>query len=177
MASTLSSFTLILYIVVLSALNRPSSSDTAALVNQICSQARSYGICHRFFWNRVNSPTTDIITLNHIALDESLSLIESTHKLVQMLKAREHDKNIKNLYSICDSSYEILTDQLVSANSAFGAGDFRNMVFYTEQCDRFVSDCERIIGSQVARLSERNMKASVFISISLSAAEILNGDH
>lgn len=73
-----------------------------------------------------------------------------------MLKARERDKNVQNLYSVCESAYGILTDQLVSANSAFKVGDFRNMVFYIEKCDGFVSDCERVIGSQVARLNEMN---------------------
>ncbi|XP_073014620.1 uncharacterized protein [Primulina eburnea] len=178
MASILSSFTFLSIVVVLSVLIRPSSCDSEQLINKICIRSFDFQMCHRFFRNRVYSPSMDMKGLCYIVLGKSITLIESTHTVIQILKAREPDKDIRNRYQICESNYKVLTYQLENAASAFGRGDYRSMFFNISQCDGLVSDCEIAIGSQAAqKLIKRNMKAREWISMSLAASGFLNAGH
>ncbi|KAI3455169.1 hypothetical protein Pfo_011832 [Paulownia fortunei] len=155
-----------------------STSDgaTQALINQICRETDDFNFCRDVFNKHLYRDVTDIKGLTQIALTQTLIYATDTRIFIQKSEAKETNKNIKNLYKICETGYGIVMDEFEDASLAFAIGDYRSVVFDVEKCDRFVSDCQFVLGSKVAPLSVKNLHAKVLIRMALVSAGLIGAD-
>ncbi|KAI3463497.1 hypothetical protein Pfo_020160 [Paulownia fortunei] len=150
-----------------------SGGDTQALINQICRATDDFYFCRDVFNKHLYTPTTDIKGLTQIAITQTLIYTTNTHIFIAKAKAAEKNKDIQNLYKICEIGYGILLDQFTDANLDFAKGDYRSMIFHVSKCERFVSDCQFVLGSKVPQLSHQNLQNRVLVRMSLVSGQLI----
>ncbi|KAG8379592.1 hypothetical protein BUALT_Bualt07G0104900 [Buddleja alternifolia] len=167
-----STFVSLMPMVILFLLIPHSMGDTQALINNICRQTDDFKFCRYVFSKHVN-PNTNPIGLTRIALSVTLQYASSTLTFLQRSQAAEKDKNVKNLFTICEEGYQELINEFKDANSALARSDYSSAVFDVEKCDRFVNDCESVLGSTVAKLSVKNSHAGVLVKMAFVSSGLL----
>ncbi|KAL7105900.1 hypothetical protein ACP275_07G075700 [Erythranthe tilingii] len=153
----------------------PSSSvgDTQALITKICLQTDNFSFCRGVFVAHLYTPQLDIKGLTQIALTQTLAYASNTRTFIERAKDAERDPNTKNLYKICESGYGILLDQFSNANLDFAKGDYKSMNFLVGKCERFVNDCQNVLGSSVPQLSKQNLENRVLVKMSLVSGQLI----
>ncbi|CAA0811218.1 Unknown protein [Striga hermonthica] len=129
-----------------------NSGDTQSLIGQICRQTSDSSFCRSFFNQHLYTPNTDIKGLAQIAVTQTL--IYATNTKIFILKAIESEKDpeLKSFYTICKEGYGNLVNEFTSANFDFGKGDYDCMVFHVRNCERFVTDCQNVLGNRARQL-------------------------
>ncbi|XP_075515585.1 cell wall / vacuolar inhibitor of fructosidase 2-like [Primulina tabacum] len=152
-----------------------SSGDTQGLIRKICQGTDDFKYCVHVFNKNLYSPTLDIKGLCQIAITQTLSYATDTRIFISKVKQEQKNTTTKNLLVVCEEGYGLLGDEFVNANLAFGRGDYRNMLFYEDKCDRFVSDCQFVIGSRVSNLDVMNAHMRVLVRMSQVSGELITG--
>ncbi|XP_073041791.1 uncharacterized protein [Primulina eburnea] len=159
--------------VVLSLSFRPSLSSTQELVERICRSTENYGFCAGVFNKNANDPNADITRLCEIAVEQTLVHGTDARIFVTESKNRAKDKITHDLYVICETAYGFLLNEFEDASLAFAKRDYNSMLFNEEKCNRFVADCQKVIGYRVAPLSTMNNQMRVLISMSLITTSMI----
>ncbi|KZV49257.1 hypothetical protein F511_40580 [Dorcoceras hygrometricum] len=159
--------------VVLSLSIRPSLSTTQDLINKICYSTENHGFCAGIFQNNTNNPNTDIARLCQISVTQTMEYATNTNIFVTKARDNARDNTTRDFYTVCEVRYEALLDEFEEANLALAKRDYRSMLSHEGKCDKFVSDCQQIIGNRVPELSKMNTQVRVLISMSLITTVML----
>ncbi|GER54131.1 plant invertase/pectin methylesterase inhibitor [Striga asiatica] len=148
-------------------------SDTQELINTICRSTFDYGYCVNVFKNNLYTPTTDIRGLTYIAITQSFVHAKGTLKFVVGLIDSGKNVEWRDLYKICEVTYENMVKEFTDASFAFVREDYRSMLFYIGKCDRFVSDCQSVMGNRVPELTDQNLYNRELIQMSISSGQLI----
>ncbi|KAL6570379.1 hypothetical protein OROMI_014893 [Orobanche minor] len=151
-----------------------SADETQKLIIQICSRTYDFGYCKSVFNQHLYTPTMDAQGLTQIAVTQTL--ISATNTLRFILKTIDSEKSVelKNIYKICEVGYENLVNEFTDASFDFAKRDYESMLFNVGKCDRFVSDCQYVLGNQASdQLSTQNNQNRVLVQMSLFSGQLI----
>ncbi|GFQ06279.1 hypothetical protein PHJA_002771900 [Phtheirospermum japonicum] len=160
-------------IAILFLLTPRSFGDTQSLIVKICHQTSDFGFCQNTFNKHLFNPETDTKGLSQIAVTQTLIHATNTKIFISKAIRSEKDVELQNLYKICEVGYENLVGQFTDANFAFGRGDIRSMLFYVGKCERFVTDCQYVMGNQAPQLDVQNAQNRVLVQMSLFSGQLI----
>ncbi|KAK6153804.1 hypothetical protein DH2020_013443 [Rehmannia glutinosa] len=149
--------------------------DTQSLITKICRGTNDFVFCNNVFEKHLYTPTTDIKGLTQIAITQTTIYATNTRIFISKAIAAEKNKELQNLYRICLTGYELLLGQFVDANLNFAKGDYRSMLFNIGKCERFVSDCQNVLGGSRAppQLGTQNNQNRVLVQMSRLSGELI----
>lgn len=150
-----------------------TDGGTQARINQVCRATEDFSFCRDVFNKYLYNDVTDFKGLTQIALTQTLEYASDTRIFIQRSEQNAKNINIRNLFKICDIGYGILMNQFEDANLAFASGDYRSMMFDIEKCDRFVNDCQFVLGTKVSELHEKNSHTKVLVRMSVVSGGLI----
>ncbi|MCD9645559.1 hypothetical protein HAX54_034558, partial [Datura stramonium] len=89
------------------------------------------------------------IEVTSVAIHQSLQNASNNRVFIETSKEKEKDKEIQDLYAICDSGYGFLIDELQDAIQSLAKRDYNALENALFKCPRFVSDCRNVLDSKI----------------------------
>lgn len=177
MSSTLS-FLVSMLVIFLSMPCIVSKKDPATQVriNHICSQTRDYNLCQIILNKNLYTPVQDFVGLTQICLAQTLLYTSDTIIFIKKSERNETSTTQRDLFKICDAGYGILLNQFTDASLAFGKRDYNSMLFDIGNSERFVNDCENVLGNKLTDLHNKNMHTKVLIQMSNASGNLIGSE-
>ncbi|KAF3666572.1 hypothetical protein FXO37_10483 [Capsicum annuum] len=85
--------------------------------------------------------------VTRVAILQSIRNAKDNHAFILGSLAKATDKTVRDLYSICDTAYGLLVNELNVATQALPPKDFNDLENALTKCPRFVNDCQNVLGS------------------------------
>ncbi|MCE5165773.1 hypothetical protein HAX54_012204 [Datura stramonium] len=152
MASCFASYFLLLVLVV-NVFNFEISlctvADDEALITGICTQVQDPAFCLNTFRQNLPHHPYVPIEVTSVAIHQSLQNASNNRVFIETSKEKEKDKEIQDLYAICDSGYGFLIDELQDAIQSLAKRDYNALENALFKCPRFVSDCRNVLDSKI----------------------------
>ncbi|KAH6835098.1 hypothetical protein C2S53_012613 [Perilla frutescens var. hirtella] len=139
---------------------------TQSRINHVCQKSYDYYLCRDIFNNNLHSNVTDFKGLTQIALSRTLIYTSDTFIFIKRSESSETNTTQRDLYKICDAGYGLLLNQFQEASLEFAKNDIRSMLFDISNCERFVNDCESVLGFKVPALHDKNYHTKVLVKMS-----------
>ncbi|KAL1533234.1 hypothetical protein AAHA92_33148 [Salvia divinorum] len=149
---------------------------TQVRINHICSQTSDYNLCQIILNKNLYTPIADFKILTQICLAQTTIYTSDTIIFIKTSERNEKDKTQRDLFQICDSGYGILLNQFSDASFAFGKGDYKSMLFDIEKSERFVNDCENVLGYKLTELHNKNTHTKVLIQMSNASGNLIGSE-
>ncbi|KAM7278169.1 hypothetical protein ACFE04_005303 [Oxalis oulophora] len=101
-----------------------SDSETDALIDRVCRATVDFGFCYKTFHENLKSPSTDLIGLARISIDQGS--INATNGLAYVNNLYQHEKDSYKKYLLqhCVYGYQGAVDSFHSASMFLDARDF-----------------------------------------------------
>lgn len=152
-----------------------SNADPATLsrINHVCAKSYDYYLCEDIFHQHLFTNITDFRGLTQIAIAQTLLFSSDTLISYQKSQRAEPDKTTRDLYAVCIEGYQVLLNQFEDAFLQFGKEDFKSMLFDMSGCERFVNDCDSVLGTKIADVKNKNHKTRVLVKMSNVSGELI----
>ncbi|OIT28488.1 hypothetical protein A4A49_65416, partial [Nicotiana attenuata] len=130
-----------------------------ALIMGICRQVEDSTFrLNTFKQNIPTHPYTPTV-VTQVAISQSLQHASNNRNFIETSKASSKDKDIQNLFAICDSGYGFLITKLQSATQSLPKRDFNALENSLSKCPKFVNDCRSAFGGKTTpELLDRSRK-------------------
>ncbi|XP_022846298.1 uncharacterized protein LOC111369044 [Olea europaea var. sylvestris] len=163
------------WLIVLSFIQPTLGDDpTQALINKICRQTPDYEFCTNVFNKNLHSPITNAVGLTQIALTRSLENSTNTRIFIQKKEASEKNKEMRDLYEICNAGYRAAMEVLINAALEFASRNYRIMLNFVSESEKPISDCQKIFSGIIQiGLKERNRQMEILISMTLASGRLI----
>ena len=151
---------------------------TQELITRICRQMEEFGFCNKTFNENLESPTTDIVGLTRIALEQATINATNTHDFVIQLLANTTDETLRNALIACENGYRIVMTAFEDASVAFSEKDYDSMIKYEAVTPRAEGSCEVSFSTLsnnnlINPLVERNREMRILLAMALVSSHIL----
>ncbi|XP_057793301.1 uncharacterized protein LOC131009919 [Salvia miltiorrhiza] len=166
---------LVMFVSVSCAVDR-KDPNTQTRINHICSQTSDYNLCQIILNKNLYTPIQDFKGLTQICLAQTIIYTSDTQIFIRNSERNETSQTQRDLYKICESGYGILLNQFTDATFAFGKGDYKSMLFDIEKSERFVNDCENVLGNKITQLHDRNVHTRVLIQMSNASGNLIGSE-
>lgn len=165
-----------LLILFLSIHNASSDKTTQDLIDYICYQMEEFGFCSKTFNENLPSPSTDIIGLTKITVDQALKNATNTFNFIENLLKNTTNPGVKNALIVCEKGYKIVEQSFQEASREFEAKDYENMERSEQGTPRAQGSCVtsfEIPPFPSNPLVERNRQMRILIAMALVTANLL----
>nr|XP_010324765.1 uncharacterized protein LOC104648668 [Solanum lycopersicum] len=148
--------------------------EDEALITGICRQVQNLQFCLTTFRQIIPSHPYVPEEVTRAAITKSLQNANDNRAFVEKAKANAKDKETKDLYSICDSSYGLLITVLQDASKSLTNKDYNGLENDLAKCPRFVSDCQNVLGSKTTReMVDRSRKQFDLVLMAKIAEQLI----
>uniref|UniRef100_A0A3Q7HJD7 Pectinesterase inhibitor domain-containing protein n=2 Tax=Solanum lycopersicum TaxID=4081 RepID=A0A3Q7HJD7_SOLLC len=145
-----------------------------ALITGICRQVQDLQFCLTTFRQIIPSHPYVPEEVTRAAITKSLQNANDNRAFVEKAQANAKDKETKDLYSICDSSYGLLITVLQDASKSLTNKDYNGLENDLAKCPRFVSDCQNVLGSKTTReMVDRSRKQFDLVLMAKIAEQLI----
>lgn len=177
-SSPSSNYQIILPLLILFLSNPKASSDktTQDLINYICYQMEEFGFCSKTFNENLPSPSTNIVGLTKITIDQALKNATNTYKFIENLLKNTTNPAVKNALIVCEKGYKIVKHSFQKASREFEGQDYENTEKSEQGTPRAQGSCEtsfEIPPYPSNPLVERNRQIRILIAMALVTADLL----
>lgn len=149
---------------------------TQVRINHICSLTSDYNLCQIILNKNLYTPIADFKLLTQICLAQTIIYTTDTITYIKRAEREEKSQTQRDLFQICDSGYGILVGQFSDASFDFGKGDYKSMLFDIERSERFVNDCENVLGNKLTELHDKNIHTRVLIQMSNASGSLIGSE-
>ncbi|OIT32567.1 hypothetical protein A4A49_62193 [Nicotiana attenuata] len=162
MTSSFASYFLLLILVANLFYVQTSSADNAsdeALIMDICRQVQDSTFCLNTFRQNLHTHPYNPTEVMRVAISQSLQHATNNRIFIQTSKKNSKDKEVQDLYTICDSGYGLMISFLQDATLSLAKKDYSALENSLPKCPRFVTDCQSVFGNKsTPELLDRNRK-------------------
>lgn len=149
---------------------------TQSRINHICSQTIDYYLCRNIFNAHLYNNISDFTALTQVALAQTLIYSSDTIVVINRLERNETDQTQRDLFEICKTGYGLLQNQFVDAFFDFAKNNIRSMLFDIQNCERFVTDCEKVLGNKITEMHDKNKHMRVLVEMSNVSGGLIGQD-
>lgn len=147
--------------------------ETQSRINHICSQTADYYLCRNIFNAHLYNNVSDFTALTQVALAQTLVYSSDTIVVIKRLQRAEKSQTQRDLFEICKTGYGLLQNQFVDASFDFAKSDIKSMLFDIQNCERFVNDCDKILGNKITEMHDKNLHMKVLVQMSNVAGGLI----
>ncbi|KAM7280742.1 hypothetical protein ACFE04_007876 [Oxalis oulophora] len=153
-----------------------SDSKTDELINDICRATTDYGFCYKVFHQNIKSPSTDIIGLSRITIDQGIINATNSLNYVGNLLRHEDDPNKQFLLIHCLYGYDGALGSFYIASYNLDRGNFVELLHSVRMGPIHMRKCLSIFAFSPV-LGERNIIMSNLMTMAVITAINLNRPH
>lgn len=121
--------------------------EDTKLIEGICRQVQDFNFCFNTFKQLLPDHPYVPEEVTRVAILQSIRNAKDNHAFILGSLAKATDKTVRDLYSICDTAYGLLVNELNVATQALPPKDFNDLENALTKCPRFVNDCQNVLGS------------------------------
>lgn len=159
-----------------------SAETSNDLISDVCRKARNPRLCSQVLRsNRRARKASSPLELWEVSMDLSKSSAQATKNTIIMLSLRTRDRELRERYKSCVTSYDSAIYYLKIANHYWKGGDFAEVARYTAAALNEPISCRqnfaRAAPAEPADLREGNDKLECLCSVVLIISNRLSGRH
>lgn len=163
---------LVMFLVVHPAMVDQEQPGTQELIEKICRQMEEYGFCYKTFNENLKSPSTDIVGLTQITLQQAIINSSNTHDFIVQLLGNTTDEGERNALMACENGYSTLKRAFEDAFFAFTVKDYKSMMTCEAVTPKAEASCEQSFNPENPMV-ERNREMRILLAMALVAGHIL----
>lgn len=112
------------------------------LIPNVCKQIKNETFCEEILGSNPKSKTTNLFTLEYIAINLTISHVNATNDKVNSLLLDEKDSKLRNIYGNCSINYEEAVDFLEQAKLYLEYKQFWDLGYYAKDANLDTTFCE-----------------------------------
>lgn len=149
---------------------------TQSRINHICHETDDYFTCRDILNTHLLNNVSDFKALTQIAIAQTLIYTSNTIIDIKKFQRNETEQTQRDLFEICSTGYGLLQNQFVDASFDFAKNDIKSMLFDIENCERFVNDCEKVLGNKVTEMHAKNRHMRLLVRMSNASGGLIGQD-
>lgn len=112
------------------------------LIPSVCKQIKNETFCGEILGSNPKSKTSNLFTLEYIAINLTISHINATNDKIKSLLLDEKDFKLRNIYGNCSMKYMEALDFLEQAKLYLKYKQFWDLGYYTKDANLDIISCE-----------------------------------
>ncbi|MCD7447665.1 hypothetical protein HAX54_032284 [Datura stramonium] len=122
--------------------------EDEAFITGICRQVQDLSFCMTTFRKILHTHPYIPSDVTQAAITQSLANANNNHAFIEAAKAKAKDKETQDLYTICDTGYGVLINELQESIQSLAKKDYTSLENSLSKCPRYVSDCQNALGDK-----------------------------
>lgn len=147
---------------------------TTDLIHTVCSQTSDFAFCEGTLERNLKTPKTNLPALTELTVNLTLSIGRDTLTFIMQSEAAEKDEKVRQLYGVCQDSYEAVVGFMEKAAFFAVKTNFKRMVQLLKVSDKPVNVCQTAIAPVSPRMLEKNRLFRVLLSAALFEGSLLS---
>ncbi|KAM7272989.1 hypothetical protein ACFE04_027653 [Oxalis oulophora] len=151
----------------------PAWSDeksTDALIEKICRNNEDYGFCTKVFRENMKSPSTDIVGLARITIDQASENATNTLGYVNYRTRQVTDPQIKFLLSQCTYGYDEVRSSFTVASEFLNERQYSKVVGIERTAPYAIRNCLSAFATTTDPIGQRNTQMRILITMAIVTA-------
>lgn len=145
------------------------------LIPNVCKQIKNEKICEKLLESNPKSKTSNLVSLEYIAINFAISHINATNDKVNSLLLDEKDSKLRNIYGNCSINYEEAMDFLQETQLYLEYKQFMDLGYYAKDANLDINFCEESFkkAKLPSPLAKNNYILSLLIDIVVVISNML----
>ncbi|KAM7278935.1 hypothetical protein ACFE04_006069 [Oxalis oulophora] len=143
------------------------------MINHICRSSVDFGFCYKVFHANLKSPSTDLVGLSRIIIDEGANNASNNLEHVADLLHHETDPNKQYLLSHCVYGYDGAFGSFKVASDALDQGKFPDVLHDVRQGPYQLRQCIGVFATD-PDIGQRNIIMENLMTMAIITAINLN---